>query len=49
MDILLVLPFKEISLKPELSSPACFRIQGGSMSVTEEQDRRTEILLSNIG
>ena len=28
--ILLVLPIEEISLRPELSSPARFRIQGGS-------------------
>ena len=27
--IILVLPFKEISLRPELSSPPRFRIQGG--------------------
>ena len=27
--ILLVLPIEEISLQPELSSPAHFRIQGG--------------------
>ena len=27
--ILLVLPIEEISLRPELSSPARFRIQGG--------------------
>ena len=25
----LVLPFEEISIRPELSSPPCFRIQGG--------------------
>ena len=28
-SILLVLPIEEISLEPELSSPARFRIQGG--------------------
>ena len=28
--ILLVLPIEEISLRPELSSPTRFRIQGGS-------------------
>ena len=27
--ILLVLPFEEISIRPELSSPPSFRIQGG--------------------
>ena len=27
--IILVLPIEEISLRPELSSPARFRIQGG--------------------
>ena len=27
--ILLVLPIEEISLRPELYSPHCFRIQGG--------------------
>ena len=32
--ILLVLPIEEISLRPELSSPANFRIQGGPLSVT---------------
>ena len=41
----LVLPIEEISLRPELSSPPRFRIQGGS----PERDTRTEILVSNIG
>ena len=27
--IILVLPIEEISLRPELSSPPCLRIQGG--------------------
>ena len=37
--ILLVLPIEEISLRPELSSPARFRFQGGgTLSVTEEED-----------
>ena len=49
--ILLVLPFEEISIRPELFSPHRFRIQGGQ----HERDggrtnkRRTEILVSNIG
>ena len=43
--ILLVLSNEEISLRPELSSPACFRIQGagGTMSVTNKgrsEDKR---------
>ena len=33
--IFLVLPIEEISLGPELSSPARFRIQGGPLSVTQ--------------
>ena len=36
--ILLVLPIEEISLRPELSSPARFRIQGGY----PERDGRLE-------
>ena len=44
--ILLVLPIKEISLRPELSSPPRFRIQGGW---SERYERRTEILVYNIG
>ena len=53
--ILLVLPIEEISLRPELSSPPRFRIQGagGRTSVTKDGRRtdevRTEILMSNIG
>ena len=46
--ILLVLPIEEISLRPELSSPARCRILGGS----PEPDggwRTEEILVSNIG
>ena len=34
---LLVLLSKEISLRPELSSQPGFRIQGGSLNVTEQQ------------
>ena len=51
----LVLPIEQISLQPELSSSARFRIQGGgSTSVTEEEEekdegQRTEILVSNFG
>ena len=36
--ILLVLPFKEITIRPELSSPPRFRIQG----VSPERYGRTE-------
>ena len=36
--ILLVLPSDEISVQPELSSPPCYRIQGGS---SERDARRT--------
>ena len=44
----LVLPNEEISLPPELSSPNCFRIQGGGpLSITK--DERMKILVSNIG
>ena len=32
----LVLPIEEISLRPELSSQPRFRIQGGTLSVTEQ-------------
>ena len=35
-SILLVLPIKEISLWPELSSLARLRIQGGPLSMTEQ-------------
>ena len=46
----LVLPIEEISLRPELSSPARFRFQGGPLSVTDGRTHeRTEILLSNLG
>ena len=44
----LPLPFEEISLRPELSSPPRFRIQGGTLSVMKDE-RSTEILMSNIG
>ena len=44
--ILLVFQYKEDAIRPELSSPARFRFQGGS----PERDGRTkEILVSNIG
>ena len=43
---LLVLPFEEISLRPDLSSPTRFRIQGGS---PERHERgRTKNLVYNI-
>ena len=37
-SILLVLPIEEINLWPELSSPANFSIQGGPLSVMEEEE-----------
>ena len=43
--ILLVLPFEELSIRPELSSPPCFRIQGGALSVTNRWPMK--ILVSN--
>ena len=50
---LLVMLFTEIGLWPELSCPPSFRIQGVGLSVLKEQqqlqDRRKEILVSNIG
>ena len=49
---LLVLPFEEISIRPEISSRPCFRIQGGPLSMTNgqtEEWRIMEILVSNIG
>ena len=37
---LLVLPFKEVTLQPELSSAPCFIIQGGgSLTVTDGNPR----------
>ena len=39
---------EKISLRPELSSPAYFRFQGGPLSITMDGGR-TEILVSNIG
>ena len=46
----LVLPIEEISLRPELSSPARFRIQGGQYERDGRTDGRTkEILVSNLG
>ena len=38
----LVLPIEEISLRPELSSPARFRIQGGSPERDGRTDGRTD-------
>ena len=42
--IVLVLPIKEISLWPELSSPHCFRIQGegGTLSVTKQEQEQEQ-------
>ena len=53
MYILLVLPFKEISIQPKLSSPTCFRIQGGRPEryggrTDELTNKQTEILISNM-
>ena len=45
---LLVLPFEDISISPDLSSPIHFRIQRG-WSESDERRRKTEILVSNIG
>ena len=43
-----VLIFQEISLRPEVSSPAPFGIQGGPLSVTNKQRmRNTKIIVSN--
>ena len=51
LAIFLVLPLDEICLQPELSNPPIFRIQGGSLSVTDrwKTDGQTEILVSNFG
>ena len=45
------MPIKEISFRPELSSPPLFRIQGGGgpLSITNGGGGWTEILVSNIG
>ena len=44
-------PFQEISIKPELSSPLRFRIQGGggggTVSVTQEHLKRLKVKLIN--
>ena len=45
---LLVLRFKEISLRPELSRPPCTRNQGVPLSVTEGR-KESEILVYDIG
>ena len=39
---LLVLPIEEISLQPELSSSARFRIPGGTLIITDGGGRRTD-------
>ena len=43
--ILLVLPIEEISLRPELSSPAHFKIQGGSPEPDGEEGQRKSLCL----
>ena len=47
--IILVLPIEEISLRPELSTPPRFRIQGGSPERDGRRTEQQEILVSNIG
>ena len=53
--VLLVLPIEEISLRPKLSSPVHFGIQGGSperdihRSSSSRTSSSTVLLLSNIG
>ena len=42
-DILLVLPIEEISLRPEVSSPPRFRIQGGSPEPDIHSSRKQEL------
>ena len=37
--ILLILPFEEIGLQPELSRPARFRIQGRSLRMQQQQQQ----------
>ena len=46
---LLVLPIEEISIRPELSSPPRFRVQGGWSERERRTDGQMEILVSNIG
>ena len=46
--VLLVLPFEEIILQPEISSPPPFGTQGG-VPLALRTDGQTEILVSNIG
>ena len=46
--ILLVLIFREISIGPELFSPPGFRIQGGTMSVTNKGHKSTSLILDNV-
>ena len=41
MAIPLVLPIEEISLRPELSSPPRFRIQGGSPECETQTNEQT--------
>ena len=39
-SIFLVFPFEEISMRQELSSLPHFRIQGGTLSMTQEQEQQ---------
>ena len=41
--IILVLPFEEISIQPELYSPTRFRIQGGSLIVTQQAQEQNRM------
>ena len=43
--ILLILPIKEISLQPELSSPPSFRIQGGKRKCDGGEGRNFSYLI----
>ena len=46
--VILFLPIEEISLRPELSNPLCFRIHPERNKQTKDEGQ-TEILVSNIG
>ena len=49
--ILLAFLYQEYPIQPEISSAPSFRIQGGTLSVTEQQRKssRTALFLSNRG
>ena len=48
--IVLVFQYKDDAIRPELSSPPRFKIQGGgTLSVMKSEVRRTGILVSNFG